>query len=246
MVHLPIIDTCINNVLFKAQKKGRMFQERSENGLFSLKRQAMMPSRSHQGLDSEKRFIGHGICLQVTPDVFRWIQLRSIRLQEHRTPIFFPGDVVLDEAGPMGHEPIPEQGDGTLKMPAEVLQEGKDLAGVDIGLGMKAEKQLSTVSAGRDGQSGDDGNFPVGVGPMLEQGRLAARRPTSSHQRHHQEAAFVKKNESGAYPSGVFFTLGQSALTQFWMAASSRSTARRCGFWGLQPRECKTRPIWST
>ncbi len=206
----------------------------------------MTPSRSHQGLEFEKRLVGHGICLQVAPGVLRRIQLRSVRRQEHRAPVFFPGNVILDEAGPMGHEPIPEQGDGTLKMPAEVLQEGKDLAGVDIGLGVKPEKQLNTVSAGGDGQGGYDGNFAVGVCPMPKQGGLAARRPTPSHQRHHHEAAFVKKNESGAYPRGVFFTLGQSALTQFWMAASSRSTARRWGFWGLQPSECKRRPIWST
>ena len=204
----------------------------------------MTPGRSDQLLEFEKRLVGHGICLQVAPDVLRRIQLRSIRRQKHREPVFFPADVVLNGAGPMGYEPIPYQGDGTLKMPAEVLQEGKDLAGGDIGLGMKPEKQLNAFSAGRDGQGGDDGNFPVGVCPMPEQGRLAARRPTSSHQRHHQEAAFVKKDESGVYPRGVFFTSGQ--LTQFWMAASSRSMARRCGFWGVQPRECRTRPIWST
>ena len=78
---------------------------------------------------------------------------------------------------------------------------------------------------------------------MPEQGRLAAGCPGPPHKRHHQEAAFVEKDESGAYPGGVFFTRGQSALTQRWMAASSRSMARRCGFWGLQPRECKTRPL---
>ena len=131
-------------------------------------------------------------------------------------------------------------------MPAEMLKERTDRSGVDISLGMKAEEQPDSVSAGRDDQGGDGGNFPIGVGPVPDEGCLTAGCPSPPHQRHHQEAAFVEKDESGAYPSGVFFTRGQSAWTQRWMATSSRSTARRCGFCGLQPRECKIRPIWST
>lgn len=131
-------------------------------------------------------------------------------------------------------------------MPAELLEEREDRAGVDIGLGMKAEEQLDTVSVGRDNQGRDGGNFTIGVGPVPDEGCLTGGGPGPPHQRHHQEAAFVEKDESGAYPCGVFFTRGQSAWTQRWIKASSRSTARRCGFWGLQPRECKIRPIWST
>lgn len=206
----------------------------------------MTPSRFGQIIKLQGRLVGHGVCLQVAPDVLRGIQLRSIGRQELRTPALFPREVILDEPCSMRHEPIPQQKDGTLKMSAEVLQEREDRAGVDIGLGVKTEKQLDAVSVGRDGQGGDDGNFPRGVGPLPEPGCLAAGSPGPSDQRHHQEAAFVEKDESGAYPCGVFFTRGQSALTQRWMAASSRSTARRCGLWGLQPRACKTRPIWST
>jgi hypothetical protein len=39
---------------------------------------------------------------------------------------------------------------------------------------------------------------------------------------------------------------GQSTFTHRWIAASSRSRARRSGFWGLQPSLRSTRPIWST
>lgn len=205
-----------------------------------------MPNRSRQELVLEERFVGHRIGLQVAPDVLGWIKLRRIRRQKLQTPIFLTGDVVSYATSPMGHEPIPYQREGTLKMPAQLLQERKNLSGVDVRLRMKAKKQPDAGSIGRDGQSGDDGNLPIRVGPMSEQGSLAARRPRPSHQRHHQEAAFVDKDERRAYARGVFFTRGQSILTQVWMAASSRSTARRCGFWGLQPRECKIRPIWST
>ena len=132
-----------------------------------------------------------------------------------------------------------------MVMPAKVLQEGKHPAGIDIGLGMKPEKQIDVVAAGGDNQGGDRGNFPIGVGPMVEERSLAPRRPGPPHQRHHQKPALIEKNESGSYPRGVFFTFGQTLLIQVRIASSSRSMARRCGFWGLQPRECRTRPIWS-
>jgi len=128
-------------------------------------------------------------------------------------------------------------------MPAQLLQERQDPLGIDIRLGIKAKEQPDPVPGGRNGQGGDDGDFSIGIGPMSEQGSLATRSPRPSHQRHHQEAAFVNKDEGRAYPGSVFFTRGQLTLTQVWMAASSRSMARRCGFWGLQPKECKIRPI---
>ena len=206
----------------------------------------MTPSRFRQVIELMERLVGHRVGLQITPDVLHGVQLRGIGRQERRPPALFIGDMILNEACPMSHEPVPKQEDGTLKMPAEILKEREDRSGVDVGVGMKPEEQLHSVSAGRDDQCGDGGNFPIEVGPMPEQGRLAAGRPGPPHKRHHQEAAFVEKDESGAYPCSVFFTRGHSALTQSWMAVSSRSMARRWGFWGLQPRECKMRPIWST
>jgi len=131
-------------------------------------------------------------------------------------------------------------------MPGKVLQEGENFPGIDISLGMKAEKELDTLTSRRNDQGGDNGNFPKVVRPLPEARCLTAGSPSSPHKWNHQEPAFIEKNKGGAYARGVFFTRGQSALIQDRMASSSRSTARRCGFWGLQPRECKTRPIWST
>ena len=206
----------------------------------------MSPNRVRQELVFEDRLVRHRIGFQVTPDVLGGIQLRRIGRQKLQAPVLFESSIALNTPSPMRHEPIPKQRKGTFKMPAQILQERKDLAGVDVFLRMKPEKQLDAVPGGRDGQGRDDRNLPITVCSMSEQWRLTARRPCPPHQRHHQKAALVDENERSPYASGVFFTRGQSILTQVWMAASSRSTARRCGFWGLQPRACKIRPIWST
>ncbi len=202
----------------------------------------MTPSRLRQVIEPIERLVCHGVGLQVTPDVLRWVQFRSIGRQEYCLPILFPNDMAMNKARPMGHEPIPYQEDGTLAMPAEMLEEGKNPRRRDIGLGMKTKEQSDAVSFGQDDQGRNRGNFPIGVGPVVKERCLARWSPCPPHQRHHQKPAFIEKNEGGAYPSGVFFTFGQTVLIQDRMASSSRSTARRCGFWGLHPRECKIRP----
>jgi hypothetical protein len=46
----------------------------------------------------------------------------------------------------------------------------------------------------------------------------------------------------GCQPCGVFFTAGQTDCFQSVMAASSRSMARRSGFWWLHPSWCRSLP----
>jgi hypothetical protein len=68
-------------------------------------------------------------------------------------------------------------------------------------------------------------------------------RPTSAQMGGHQEAALVQEDQEGVQVAGFFLIRGQSVLIQRWMAASSRSTARRVGRWGVHPSERRRRPI---
>jgi hypothetical protein len=87
------------------------------------------------------RLVGHRVHLQVTPDVLHGIQLRRIRRKIIYPPIFSSGDILLDTSGAVRQELIPDQNDGTLKMPGQVLEERKNLLSVDVHMGMKAEKR---------------------------------------------------------------------------------------------------------
>jgi hypothetical protein len=77
---------------------------------------------------------------------------------------------------------------------------------------------------------------------MAVKRRLAAGAPGLAHGRDQQEARFVEEKQMGSQPCGVFFTRGQSVRFQRSMASSSRSRARRSGFWWLHPRSCRSLP----
>lgn len=90
---------------------------------------------------------------------------------------------------------------------------------------------------GRQGQGGNDRDFAIRTGFLIEDGRFPSRRPGPADKRSHHEAGFVYENDMRVQCLGFFLILGQSTLTHLWMAASSRSRARRSGFCGLQPND---------
>src|SRR5512139_3121628 len=85
-----------------------------------------------------------------------------------------------------------------------------------------------------DGDPGDRRD-PIMTIPMVEDRGLSDRAPGLTNGRNQEEARFIDKNEVGCQPCGVFFTRGQTDRFHAAMAASLRSTARRSGFWWLQP-----------
>jgi len=146
----------------------------------------------------------------------------------------------------MSPQPVPDQDQRGTDLPAQLAQEVEDLGCGDIGLGMEAEVQVDLIAAWGHTQSGDDGEPLVAARALGQKRSMAAGRPTSSDKGGHPKAGFVQENEAGSQAGGFFLTRGHSCLTQRWTSASSRSTARRCGFCGLQPRSRRRRPTWST
>jgi len=59
-------------------------------------------------------------------------------------------------------------------MPSQLFQERENPPGIDIGLRMKTEDQIDPTATGRDHQGGNDGNFPIAVGPLPEDGGQSA------------------------------------------------------------------------
>ncbi len=85
-----------------------------------------------------------------------------------------------------------------------------------------------------DGNTGNGRDSVMAI-PVKQERSLPHRRPSLSNRGDQEEARFVDKDEMGCQPCGVFFTRGQTDRFQASIAASSRSMARRSGFWWLQP-----------
>ena len=90
--------------------------------------------------------------------------------------------------------------------------------------------EAEVLSLGTDGDARDnrDSLSPI---PMAQDRGLAPRGPGLDHIGDQQEPGFIDEDEVGTQPRSVFFTRGQSFCFQRVIACSSRSRARRSGFW---------------
>ena len=129
----------------------------------------------------------------------------------------------------VGIQPVPEQEDRARNPVQQVTDEGDDLGAGD---GAPYQTQVGVRVRGdcRDGRQ----LRPVEA--VIEKRRLASRRPSLAGRGQQREAALVEKDQRGLQDLGFFFKRGQVRFTQRWMAASSRSRARRAGFCQLQPK----------
>ena len=85
-----------------------------------------------------------------------------------------------------------------------------------------------------DGNTRNSRDPIMGI-PMEHDRCLSHRAPGFVDRGNQEESRFVDEDEMGCQPCGVFFTRGQTDRFHASIAASSRSTARRSGFWWLQP-----------
>ena len=125
-------------------------------------------------------------------------------------------------------------------MPEQVLKKLTDLGLLDV-LAVQLEVQADTPALRTDRERRDGGD-PVVLVAVLGAWGLAARSPGAPYRRNQEEPGFVDKGDMGAQPRGVFFMRGQSRCFHSAMASSLRWSARRSGFWQLQPSEWSSRP----
>ena len=144
-------------------------------------------------------------------------------------------DEVLRQPGAMGAKTIPDQHGRTIELAQETAQELDNALLIDARVGVEAKVQMDSVTAWRYAKSGNGGDFFVRARALMQHRGLPLRTPGPSDQGGHHEATFVEKYQPGLQARGFFLMRGHWCFTQPSMASSSRSMARRWGFWGLQP-----------
>ena len=113
----------------------------------------------------------------------------------------------------------------------------------NIGIGMKSKVHVETIFSGSNAECTDNRDFPMRTGFLIQERSLTTRTPGSPDQRSHQHATFVDKDDMRLQSGSFFLMRGQSTLIHSLILVSSRSTARRSGFWGDHPRSWRIRPI---
>jgi hypothetical protein len=121
-----------------------------------------------------------------------------------------------------------------------MAKESFDLFALDVVFIQQAIER-TTQALGADGNAGDRGDPIVTIAVTHHRG-LAHRTPRFPYGGDQEEPGFVDEDDVGRQPCGVFFTAGHTVRFHSAMAVSSRSTARRSGFWWLQPNWCRSLP----
>jgi len=168
------------------------------------------------------------------------VQFRSVGRQELEAQSPHSAAQLLDRLATVHAEPIPDQNHWPAQVTEQIAQERDGFEAADVVVvPLVVQAQSATRRADRDPGDHRDTVVPLRVG----QGRrLAPRRPGPHHGGGEHEARFVYEDEVGPQPESPLFTRGQRVRFQRSMAASSRSRARRSGFWGLQPHRARRRP----
>ena len=140
---------------------------------------------------------------------------------------------LVDRAAIQDHDDVPseeaEQG----------AEEHRDFDVSDV-VRMEVNVQAEPAASGTDRDGGDRRDLVAAI-PMPQDRRLAARCPGSPYVGNEQEPGLVKENEVGVQAPGFPLMATQRCRFQCAMAASSRSTARRSGFWHDHPNRESSR-----
>lgn len=142
----------------------------------------------------ESRVIGERIGLEISPEIFDWVELGRIGgqiLQMRRAA----RNALVDELTQVRLEAIPDQHDRAAQLALQVLEEIHHARGVDVGIGVQAEIERHAIAPGADAHGGDGRDFLMRSRALSEHRGVSAQAPGATHQRRHQQAGFVEENQ---------------------------------------------------
>jgi len=131
---------------------------------------------------------------EVPPHVFNRIEFRSIRRKVFDRKPSCGSQHGSNDVSAMSIQPIPNNDGSAGEMPGQLVQEVPHKWCGDGDVRMKAEEEADATTSRGDNKSCDDGNLLMGTRPLMQDRRLAARRPAPTNQRSHQKAAFIDKH----------------------------------------------------
>ena len=196
-----------------------------------------------RGIGSE---VHQRITFEVPPKHFGRIDFRRIGWKKEPMELGRAHKHMVNRGGTVGLRPIPYNEEGFLHLAAEGAEKRHYSFCINVFSGIERKVKSYPLTPWRDRQCCDSRNFAMSPTNLMEDGRLSAGSPSAPYQGREQEPAFVYESDGSFQCAGFFLMWGHSTFIQRRMAFSSRSRASRSGFCGVQPREWRNRPIWST
>ena len=217
-----------------------MTEEGAQEILTVLNAEGCTASAVRQGVQVGGGIVGEAIGFEVGPDIFDGIELGGIRGEVDQVRRARQ-DTLPDGFAFMSLEAVPDEHDWSAQLSLQLLEEDERALAVDVGIRVETKVKREAVPGGRNAQRGDGRDLPMRAGSLMQHRGIPERAPGAAHQGRQQQARFVDEDDAGPQARSVFFTRGQSCLIQAWMRCSSRSAARRVGFWGEKPNPCSRR-----
>lgn len=178
--------------------------------------------------------------LEVIPHAFVGVQLRGVRREGFQVESGGAAEQLLYGFPAMNAAIVQQHDEVAGDLTQQGAEEGRDLVALDIVLiQLAVQRAVAALRADSDARDGRDAVVRI---PVAQDRGLAHRTPRLADRGDQEEARLVDEDKVGPQPGGVFFTRGQTACFHAAMAPSSRSTARRSGFWWLQPSWCRSLP----
>ena len=197
-----------------------------------------LEQRLTESVDVIGSAVGQGV-FDGVPGSFDGVELGSVRGQAlQMQPRIFPTEVTQGLRIVNGGA-VPHHDDVTAQVTQQVPEEIVDLVLRDV-LRMHTEIQSESTSVRADRQAADHRDAIATVVVTMNRS-LPDGRPSAPHGRNHHEPGFIDKDDVGTQPRGVFFTCGHRFRFHCSIFSSSRSKARRSGFWQLNPSSCSRR-----
>ena len=171
--------------------------------------------------------------LGIGPHGFVWIQLWRVGRKELEVEPRVAATQLPNRFALVDRSIVEERDHVAPQVVQQVAEEVADVGLADI-VAMATEVKSHSPAHGADREPGNDGQTIVAVA-VVDPGRLSARSPGPPKRRNQEEPRLVDEDQVRTPARCVFFTCGQRVRFQRSMRSSSRSSARRSGFWGLRP-----------
>jgi len=180
--------------------------------------------------------IGHASVFRVRPDLFVGVEFRSIAWKFLRHDFRMLCKILLNRLRfVVDMTPVPDDGQRSWDISMQMPQEADYVAGMGVFIIRQQYEVKTTPFSFRADRDGADGRYPVAPVPASEGGSLSPGRKRPPNRGPQHKARFVLEDEGRAPLFGVFFMRGNSSLFHLLISASSRSRARRSGFWLVHP-----------